>query len=134
MRRFRRLARWMVPGWVLLWLAASLNLLSICCADDVRAAEIRADSTVHEHAGTSHAHGHADYPSGHPCTVTLTERDVPLAPGASTSSEADESSAPVLPAGETTPRHWLLRPQHRALHGPPPDRRQIYLHTLRLRI
>ena len=134
MRRFRRLARWMAPGWVLLWLVASLNLLSLCCVDVVQAAESPAVSVAHDHDGTEPVHGHADFPSGHPCTVTLTDRDVPLAPGASTSSGADDESAPVLLSGEVQPQHWTLRPLRLALHGPPPANRHIYLHTLRLRI
>jgi len=134
MRQFRRLARWMAPGWVLLWLAASLNLLSLCCVDDVQAAESHAPTALHEHGDAGHAHESAGSPTGHPCTVTLADRDVPLAPGAATSSVADDEPIPVLPAGELQPRLWTIRPLRLALHGPPPDRRQTYLHTLRLRI
>ncbi len=134
MRQFRRLARWLAPGWVLLWLAASLNLLSLCCVDEVQATGHAAMSVAHGHDDAGHAHGHADFPSEQPCTVTLTDRDVPLVPGEGTPSKADDESAPLLPAGEGRLQHRTPRPLRLALHGPPPDRRQTYLHTLRLRI
>ncbi len=134
MRRFRRLARWMAPGCVLLWLAASLNVLNPCCVDMVQAAESEGVATGHVHTGTASAHEQAGFPTGHPCSLILADRNVPLAPAVSPRTRPDAHAVFVVPAPEVLPSLRMRTPLTLAQHGPPPNYRHTYLHTLRLRI
>ncbi len=143
MRRLRRTAVRMAPFWVLAWLAASLNLFSLCCLDDAVAqppvgrmphwlAHMGGDDHGHPH-GHGHAHAHAD-PAAGTCALVLADRDFPLA----FAIAPEPALEPVAVASEARPLESAIRPSFRALrpavHGPPANRRTLYLQTLRLRI
>lgn len=134
MRRLRRTAGRMAPLWVLAWLAASLNLFSLCCLDNAIAhpAGGAPHRLVHGDAG-GHAHLHA-HPGTAPCSVVLADRDFPLA----FAIAPEPALEPVAVASEARPLEPAIRPSFLALrpavHGPPVNRRTLYLQTLRLRI
>ncbi len=132
MRRFRTLATRTAPVWVLLWLVASLNFLDLCCTTALSAGSSPSDT--HAHQALAAAHAHARMPAGHPCTVSLAKQGIPLLPATKAPAFPDETAVFVLPAGWPALQPRLPRALPRPVHGPPPNHRLAYLHTLRLRI